>query len=256
MGSWRTTDTLDVSDLSCLQWAPLPALVVSNSKDQECHDSQVLACVLLAFLRLWLGGPVEELGNITCLLRDGGRGSVFVLDASVVKRRGHRDGTAREVRVVVKTWHHFLSGRWLSVSGEEGEDVVESVVSGLDHETQVRRVGSAICGAAGLLVGVRARDGVVRLSWALEHFSIAVGSVEDVDLLGHLLDLLRGVGDPDQLTEPDVLERVAAGADLAVDLESASERGVVERGEVSVVAPWVVWRVDDVLLLQECDGCG
>jgi hypothetical protein len=223
-----TSNSLNVRDLSRLQWTPLPAFVVSNTESHESNNSQVLASILLALLRLGLRGPVQELGNITGLLRDGGFSAILVLNTTVVKRRRHGDGTTWEVRVVMQTGHHFLSGRSLAVSSEESKDVIMTVVSGLDHQTQVRRVSTTVSSTSSLLVGVRGGNLIVRLSGAFKHFPNIVGSIQDVNILGHLLHFFGGVGDTDQLTESNVLERVARSTDLTVYLVTTSESSVVE----------------------------
>mmetsp|Transcript_77568 Transcript_77568/g.225127 ORF Transcript_77568/g.225127 Transcript_77568/m.225127 type:complete len:348 (+) Transcript_77568:15-1058(+) len=246
-----TTDTLHVRDLSRLQWAPLPTLVVSDTKGHESKNNHVLAGVLLTLLSLRLGGPVQELSNITSLLRDGGNSTILIFNTAIVQRRRHRNSTTREVRIVVKTRHHFLSSGGLTVSSKKGKDVVVSAVTSLDHQTQIRWVSTTIGGTSSFLVGVRRRDLIIWLTGTLEHFSSLVGSIQDIDFLRHLLDFFGSVGHSNQLTESNVLKRVTRSTNFTVNLESTSKSTMVERGEISSVTPRVVRRVHKIFLIQK-----
>mmetsp|Transcript_11532 Transcript_11532/g.21284 ORF Transcript_11532/g.21284 Transcript_11532/m.21284 type:complete len:214 (+) Transcript_11532:127-768(+) len=203
--STSSANTLDVGNLSCLQWGPLPTLVVPNTECHKCEDDHVLASVLLAFLRLWLSCPAQELSHISGLLRDSSDRPIVILDTTITKRRGHGDGTTREVRVVMKTRHHFLSCRWLAISSQQRKDVVGSVVSSLDHQTQVRRVGTAVGSTPSLLVGVRRWKNIVGLARALKHLTLVVGSVQDVDILGHFFNFICRVCHSNQFAETNVM---------------------------------------------------
>lgn len=79
-----------------------------------------------------------------------------------------------------------------------------------------------------LLVGVRRGHVIRELARALEHLAFVVGTIGVLDLLGHRLDLIRGVRDTDQITPGDAVERVARGADLLVD-EVTSPDAVTRR---------------------------
>mmetsp|Transcript_30336 Transcript_30336/g.71526 ORF Transcript_30336/g.71526 Transcript_30336/m.71526 type:complete len:319 (-) Transcript_30336:174-1130(-) len=244
-------NSLDVGNLSRLERCPLPAFVVSSTEGHKGQNDHVLAGILFPFLRLGLCGPAQKLRNVPGLLGYGGLRSVLVLDASIGERGRHRNGSPWKVGIVVETGHHFLSGRWITVSGQEGKDVIGTVVSCLDHETQIGRVRPTVRGATGLLVGIGRRNHVVRFSGALEHFSLVVGAVENVHVLRHLLYFLFRVGDPDQLAESNVVQRVARGADLTVYLVAPAKSRVVERREVPLVPPRIVRWVDNVFFVQQ-----
>ena len=228
---------LHVGDGTGLVRGPLEALVVSGHEGGEGEDDHVLGGLLLSGVGLGLGGPVEELDDVLGLLGDGGGGTVLVLDSTVVERRGHGDGAAGEVRVVVEAGHHGLAGRGVAVAGEEVEEVVLPGVAGLDHEAEVRGECTAVGGAAGLVVGVGHGEGVGELAGPLEHFSLVVRSVDEVDLGGHGHKLVGGVGHADQFTVVNALEGVARGAHLAVDLEATAEGTAVIGGEEAQVLP-------------------
>jgi hypothetical protein len=248
-----TADSLDVRNLSRLERAPLPALVVSNSERHESDDSQVLASILLALFSLRFSSPVQELGDVSGLLRDSGHCTILVLHPAIVKRRRHGDSTPGEVRVVVKTRHHFLAGRRLAVSSQESKYVVVTIVARFDHQTQVWRVRTTVGSTSCFLVGVRRRDLVIRLSRTFKHFSDLIRPIKHVDFFRHLLDFFHSVGYTNKLTESNVLERVAGSTNLTVHLESTSEGPMVKRGKVSCVTPRVMWRMDNIFFIEEGD---
>jgi len=51
----------------------------------------------------------------------------------------------------------------------------------------------------------------------LEHLTLIIGAIGVLDLLGQHLYLIRGVGDANQVTPRDAVERVARSTDLLVD---------------------------------------
>ena len=105
------------------------------------------------------------------------------------------------------------SGR-LTVSQEEGEDVVLAVVAGLGDEAQVGRVGAAV-GVAGVgFVHVGGRELVGQLAGALKHLALVVGAVWDLDLCGHGLGLVLAVADAHEVAVVDEVDAVAGSAHL------------------------------------------
>mmetsp|Transcript_7351 Transcript_7351/g.17989 ORF Transcript_7351/g.17989 Transcript_7351/m.17989 type:complete len:320 (+) Transcript_7351:809-1768(+) len=250
-GSLGSSDTLDVGNLSGLEWRPLPSFVVSNTEGHKGQDHHVLTGILFSFLRLGLGRPGQKLDNIAGLLRYGGLRPVLVLDTPIRERGRHRDGSTGKVGVVVKTGHHFLSGGRFAVSGQKGKHVIRPVVSGLDHETQIGWVGTAVGGTAGLFVGVWGRNDIVGFSGALKHLSLVVGAVQNVHVLGHFLDFVLCVGHSDEFSESNIVQRVTRGANLAVYLVSAAEGGVVKGGKISLVAPRIVRGMNDVFFVHQ-----
>ena len=97
--------------------------------------------------------------------------------------------------------------------------------------------------SAVLLVGVRLGEVVEQLPRALEHLSLVVGAVGDLDGARQRLGLLLRVRDADELSVALILQRVAGGAHLPVHLEAATQRRAVERRVVAGVRPGVVRRV-------------
>ena len=91
-------------------------------------------------------------------------------------------------------------------------------MTGLDHQGEIWWVSTGVSGSGLLLVGVRLGHVIGRLSGALEHITDIVGSIGVLKLLGHGLDLSLGVGDADQVTPGNTIERVAGSANLLVNL--------------------------------------
>ena len=201
--------------------------------------------------------PVEELNNILGLLANGSDGSVFVLDSAIVQRGRHGNETTGEVRVVVQSGHELLTGWGFTVSGKQREEVVLSVVAGLDHEGKIRGKSSSVGDTANLFVLVRLGKVVGHFSGTLEHLSLIVGAIDEISLGGHLLQFTGGVGNTDQITVMDTLHRVTSGAHLPVHLESTAKSGAVIGLEESKVVPWITGRMDRILVHEgHGDGCG
>ena len=93
-------------------------------------------------------------------------------------------------------------------------------MASLDNQTEVGRERTLVASTRSLLVGVGGGHVVGELTRALEHLALVVGAVLVLDLLGHGLGLIDGVGHTDQIAPGNAVERVAGRADLAVYLVS------------------------------------
>jgi len=89
----------------------------------------------------------------------------------------------------------------------------------------------------------------------LEHLTLIVGAVGVFDLLSQRLYLIRGVGNTNQITPRDTVERVARSADLLVDQVTSPDtvtrrfmrvRDISEFNEVEL--PSMVKRVQQALV--------
>ena len=96
-------------------------------------------------------------------------------------------------------------------------------MTSFDNQAQVRRESTAVAGTSSLLIGVRRGEVVRELSWPLEHLSLVVGAILILDLLGHGLRLVHGVGDAHQVAPGNAVQGMAGGTDLAVDLVAAPD---------------------------------
>jgi hypothetical protein len=139
-----------------------------------------------------------------------------------------------------------------------------STVASLDDQTKVGRESSLVRSTSSLLVGVRGRHVIRELPRALKHFTLIIGAIGVFDLLGHRLYLIRGVGNTNQITPRDTVERVACSADLLVDQVTSSDTvtrrfmrvrnisgfnqvalpGMIIRVQPALVWPWICGRVE------------
>jgi hypothetical protein len=103
-----------------------------------------------------------------------------------------------------------------------------TTVASLDDQTKVGRKRALIRGTGSLLIGIRRGHVIRELAWALEHLALVIGTVCVLDFFCHRLDLIRGMGDTDQITPGNAVERVARSADLLVD-EVTSPDAVARR---------------------------
>lgn len=208
--------------------------------EQNGANSHDLPAHALALVHLRLGAPVEELNNVLGHLGSGGRGAILVLDKAVVENTGHGDTGTGEVGVEVEAGlNNGARRRLLRVTSQKREDVVAATVAGLGDERKIRGQGTVVGGTAGLVVLVRAGDVVGKLAGALLDLTLVVGLSVVLVLLGKGLGLVDGHHSTDKRAPRDALEGVARGADLAVDLETATESGVVESLEELLVLPGV-----------------
>lgn len=208
--------------------------------EQNTANGHDLPAHALALVHLGLSGPVEELDNILGHLRGGGSGAVLVLDKAVVKDTSHGNTGTGEVRVEVEARGDDGASRGLlRVTGKKGEDVVAATVSGLGDERKIRGQSTVVGGAGSLVVLVGVGDVVGKLAGALLDLALIVGLGVVLVLLSKGLGLVDGHHGADKCAPWDTGERVARGADLAVDLETTAESGVVEGLEVLLVLPRV-----------------
>jgi len=118
--------------------------------------------------------------------------------------------SSREVRVEVQSfWNSSTCRRFIGVSSQQREDVVTATVAALDDERQIWRKSTLVGSTSSLLVGVRVRDVVGKLSDTLHDVADIVGLVVVLALLGHSLGLINGVCNSHQCTPWDTGERVA-----------------------------------------------
>jgi len=130
-----------------------------------------------------------------------------------------------------------------------------TTVASLDDQTKVGRESSLVRSTSSLLVGVRGRHVIRELPRALKHFTLITGAIGVFDLLGHRLYLIRGVGNTNQITPRDTVERVACSADLLVDQVTSSDtvtrrfmrvRNISEFDQVAL--PGMIIRVQPALV--------
>ena len=101
-------------------------------------------------------------------------------------------------------------------------------MASLDDQTKVGRERALIRGTGSFLIGIRRRHVIRELAWALEHLALVIRAICVLDFLCHRLDLIRRMGDTDQITPGNAVERVARSADLLVD-EVTSPDAVARR---------------------------
>ena len=113
--------------------------VVRNSHQKSQH-AQTLDGHLLPHVVLGAGGPGEEGADVLGELREGGGGTIVILNNLIVERSGldreilvkiksiaryyHADSSAREVRVEVLSLPQFDACRWVAVAVEKMVDVI------------------------------------------------------------------------------------------------------------------------------------
>ena len=85
-------------------------------------------------------------------------------------------------------------------------------------KTEIWRQGTSIAGAGGLVVRIWTRHVVSKLSWPHVHQPLIIRPIFVLDRLCHSFHFVRGVGYTDEVAPGDSVERVACGADFAVDL--------------------------------------
>src|SRR5699024_9931984 len=108
-------------------------------------------------------------------------------------------------------------------AGQKVEDVVAAAVTSLGNQAKVRGQSTAVGGTSSLLVLVGAGNVIRQLARALLDLALLVGLGIVLVLLGHGLHLIDGVHDTNERTPGDTGQRVAAGADFAVNLEATAE---------------------------------
>jgi hypothetical protein len=224
--------------------APLEPLHVEADSAERGENDDGLDTSLLPLVVFGLGSPGKELDNVLGHLRGGSGGSILVFYNTVEKNTGHRDSSTGEVRVVVHALTNFDTSRRVNVTRQKREDVVllreelvytrytasspkvetySTAVTSLDNQREIGGKSTAVARTSSLFVGVRSGHVVGKLSGSLEHLAFRVGTVGVLDLFGHGACLVNGVGDTDQVTPGNTVERVAGGANFTIDLISSSD---------------------------------
>jgi hypothetical protein len=183
-----------IEDLPVLDDGPFESLYLNTDSEQSREQDNGLQTESLALVVLRLCSPVQEGDNIFGHLRCGGGGTVIVLDNAIKQDTSHGDGATREVRVVVHALTDLNTSGRINVTGQEREDVVRASMSGLNDQAEVRRESATVTSTRSLLVGVRSRQVIRKLSGALEHLSIVVWSVGVFNLLSQSSCLVSGMG--------------------------------------------------------------
>lgn len=98
----------------------------------------------------------------------------------------------------------------------------------LDDQAEIRGQSTTVSGTSGLLVLVGRGNVVRELSGALLDLALVVGLGIVFVFLGEGLHLVDSVHDTNKRTPGHTCKRVAAGADLTVDLETTAETGEYE----------------------------
>jgi hypothetical protein len=249
-----TRSSLEEGDASVLDDGPLQSLPVEELNSSEGEQENGLNTESLVLILVRLSGPGQESSNVLSQLRGGGISSILILNHVVVELLAHTNLTTVEVGVVVHAVLNINTGRGLSVAGQEGENVILSRTS-LNDKRQINGVGSVVSGTGGLLVGVGGRDMVSKLTGAVIHLTLIIGTILDLNISGDGLHLLLSVGDVNQVTVGDELfelkiahseivsekgqqerkrdsgtyvQRVARSANVLVDLKSTTDGHVVE----------------------------
>jgi hypothetical protein len=101
-------------------------------------------------------------------------------------------------------------------------------VTTLDDQAEIRGQSTTVSGTSGLLVLVGRGNVVRELSGALLDLALVVGLGIVFVFLGEGLHLVDSVHDTNKRTPGHTGKRVAAGADLTVDLETTAETGEYE----------------------------
>jgi hypothetical protein len=96
-------------------------------------------------------------------------------------------------------------------------------VAGLDDQAQIRREGTVVGESGSLLVLVRGRKVVGKLSGAQLDITLLIGLAGVLVRLGELLGLIDSEDGTNEASVRDSLERVARGTDFLVDLETTAE---------------------------------
>lgn len=96
-------------------------------------------------------------------------------------------------------------------------------MTALDDQTEIWGQGTTVSGTRSLLVLVGARHVVRQLSRALLDFTLVVGIGVVLVIFGHRLHLIDGVHDTNERTPWHPVQRVTAGTNLTVDLETTTK---------------------------------
>jgi hypothetical protein len=221
--------------------------------------------------------------------------TIFVFHDIVKECTRHRNGTTREVRVVVQTFADFHSSWRVNVTSYDRENVVlgpsreevaterratyRTAMSSLGDQGKVRGKSATVAGTRSLFIRERIGKIVGELSGSCEHFALIVGAVGVLDLFGERSSLLSGIRDPDQVAPGDSVEGMARRANFLVDLVAASDAGkdgerdekislrsrspatglytpgVIKSIEPTLMIPWVFGRMEALFAWRVCADC-
>mmetsp|Transcript_18708 Transcript_18708/g.38698 ORF Transcript_18708/g.38698 Transcript_18708/m.38698 type:complete len:218 (-) Transcript_18708:62-715(-) len=180
---------------------------------------------------------MQELHNITSLLRNGGHGAIIVFHSIILQRRRHGNTTAREVGVVVERFHHFLAGGFVHVSSQKGKHVIVSFMACANHDRQIRWKGTIVGRSSLFIILIGGWKLIVGFGGAFKHFSFLIGSIHHHAFLGHGGHFFLGVCHTGQFTPTNKFQRVTGGADFAVHLESTTQSTVIEGSKETKMPP-------------------
>jgi hypothetical protein len=96
-------------------------------------------------------------------------------------------------------------------------------VTGLDNQAQIGGEGTVVGKTSSLLVLVRCRNVVGELTGAHLDLALLIGFAGVLVLFGESLGLVDGEDRSDKSTEGNTVQRVTAGANLTVNLETAAK---------------------------------
>jgi hypothetical protein len=166
-------------DLSRLQCGPLVSLDVVGECEENGEHAGRLDEDAFAVVPLGFGCPLQEGGDVLGQLTGSSWSSVGVLHGLVVEGLSHANGTAGEVWVVVLSLAQHDASWWVTVAGQEGEDVVLATVTGRHDPAEIWWVGAVVGSTRRFLVGVGAGEVVGELARSHVVLSSFIGSVLD-----------------------------------------------------------------------------
>ena len=100
-----------------------------------------------------------------------------------------------------------------------------TTVTSLHDQTQVRRKSTLVARTRGFFIRVGRREIVGELARASENLTLVVRAVLILDLLGHSLHLVNGMGDTNKIAPSNAVQRMARSAHLAVNLVPSPDAG-------------------------------
>lgn len=106
----------------------------------------------------------------------------FLQSYLIVQSLGHRNGTTREVGIVILPVAQNDTGRSVAVASQQCEQVVLSAVTSQGDVAQIRWVGTVVGSASRFLVGVRTREVVGQLTRSHEVVAGLIGAVFNLKL--------------------------------------------------------------------------
>ena len=129
-----------------------------------------------------------------------------------------------KVRIEIKSRGNRSSWRWLfRVPCQQTEDVIAPPMPCFDHQTQVRRQSTVVGRSGSFIVFVGFRYIVRELARPLLNLAFVIGLSVVFILFCHCLHLVDRVGVANHIPPRNAGERMAGGANFAVDLEATAE---------------------------------